>query len=116
MGADVCFDNSHHASNGCAHPLFYAVPHEIILRINRVLQEPRKIELPAWGTVVSANFDVFNGDADGICALHQLRLTYPVSATLITGAKRDIKLLEKVEALSTVINRDGDCCVNDQAA
>ena len=39
-GADVCFDNSHHASNGCAHPLFYAVPREIILRINRVLQEP----------------------------------------------------------------------------
>ena len=47
---------------------------------------------------MSANFDVFNGDADGICALHQLRLTYPVSATLITGAKRDIKLLEQVEA------------------
>lgn len=47
---------------------------------------------------MSANFDVFNGDADGICALHQLRLTYPVSATLITGAKRDVKLLEKVEA------------------
>ena len=47
---------------------------------------------------MSANFDVFNGDADGICALHQLRLTYPVSTTLITGAKRDIKLLEKVEA------------------
>lgn len=47
---------------------------------------------------MSANFDVFNGDADGICALHQLRLTYPVSATPITGTKRDIKLLEKVEA------------------
>jgi hypothetical protein len=47
---------------------------------------------------MSANFDVFNGDADGICALHQLRLTYPVVATLITGAKRDIKLLEKVDA------------------
>ena len=39
VGADVCFDNSHHASNGCAYPLFYAVPREIILRINRVLQE-----------------------------------------------------------------------------
>ena len=47
---------------------------------------------------MSANFDVFNGDADGICALQQLRLTYPVSATLVTGAKRDIKLLQKVEA------------------
>ena len=54
---------------------------------------------------MSANFDVFNGDADGICALHQLRLTYPVSGTLITGAKRDIKLLEKVEArASDVVN------------
>lgn len=39
-------------------------------------------------------YDVFNGDADGICALHQLRLhdSRP-SAELITGVKRDIKLL-----------------------
>ncbi|MDX1775282.1 MAG: acetyltransferase [Desulfobulbales bacterium] len=42
-------------------------------------------------------FDVFNGDADGICALHQLRLAEPVpDATLVTGVKRDIKLLEKL--------------------
>lgn len=47
---------------------------------------------------MSANFDVFNGEADGICALHQLRLTYSVDVTLITGIKRDIKLLEKVNA------------------
>jgi hypothetical protein len=43
-------------------------------------------------------FDVFNGDADGICALHQLRLANPVNSTLITGVKRDISLLKQVEA------------------
>lgn len=42
--------------------------------------------------------DVFNGDADGICALHQLRLTRPLVSKLITGVKRDISLLKKVEA------------------
>jgi len=42
------------------------------------------------------NFDVFNGDADGICALHQMRLSHPLESELITGVKRDIKLLEKV--------------------
>ena len=43
-------------------------------------------------------FDVFNGDADGICALHQLRLEHPAQATLITGRKREIALLERVQA------------------
>jgi len=45
-------------------------------------------------------FDVFNGDADGLCALHQLRLADPRKATLITGPKRDIALLERVAAQS----------------
>lgn len=44
------------------------------------------------------NFDVFNGDADGICALHQMRLAKPLESTLITGVKRDISLLKKVQA------------------
>jgi len=43
-------------------------------------------------------FDVFNGDADGICALHQMRLANPVESTLITGIKRDISLLKNVQA------------------
>ncbi len=43
-------------------------------------------------------FDVFNGDADGICALVQLRLAEPRPAKLVTGVKRDIKLLERVQA------------------
>ena len=43
-------------------------------------------------------FDAFNGDADGICALHQLRLANPVDAVRITGTKRDIALLERVNA------------------
>lgn len=42
--------------------------------------------------------DVFNGDADGLCALHQLRLAQPCDATLVTGPKRDISLLKRVEA------------------
>jgi len=41
---------------------------------------------------------VFNGDADGICALHQLRLAEPRDAELITGVKRDISLLRRVSA------------------
>lgn len=42
--------------------------------------------------------DVFNGDADGICALHQLRLVEPVESLLVTGVKRDIGLVKRVEA------------------
>lgn len=42
--------------------------------------------------------DVFNGDADGICALHQLRLAAPCDAQLVTGVKRDIALLQRVSA------------------
>ncbi len=42
------------------------------------------------------HFDVFNGDADGICALHQLRLAEPRESTLVTGVKRDISLLKRV--------------------
>ena len=44
------------------------------------------------------HFDVFNGDADGICALHQLRLVTPTNAVLVTGVKRDIALLRRVDA------------------
>ena len=40
--------------------------------------------------------DVFNGDADGVCALHQLRLAEPAESQLITGPKRDISLLKRV--------------------
>ncbi len=43
------------------------------------------------------SFDIFNGDADGICALHQLRLQTPKpEARLITGVKRDIRLLDRI--------------------
>ena len=43
-------------------------------------------------------YDVFNGDADGICALAQYRLAFPANAVLVTGVKRDINLLKQVEA------------------
>jgi hypothetical protein len=45
-------------------------------------------------------WDVFNGDADGICALIQLRLVEPRNSKLVTGIKRDIELLDRVEAKS----------------
>jgi hypothetical protein len=44
-----------------------------------------------------AFYDVFNGDADGICALQQLRLQSPREAVLVSGLKRDIDLLQRVE-------------------
>ena len=44
------------------------------------------------------HYDVFNGDADGICALQQLRLHSPKNSELITGLKRDIDLLSRVQA------------------
>ena len=44
------------------------------------------------------SIDVFNGDADGICALHQLRLANPKDSVLITGVKRDIALVKQVDA------------------
>jgi hypothetical protein len=44
-----------------------------------------------------AHIDIFNGDADGICALTQLRNAEPLESTLITGVKRDIALVAKAE-------------------
>jgi len=43
-----------------------------------------------------ANYDLFNGDADGICALIQLRLAEPREASLVTGIKRDNALLKHI--------------------
>ncbi|MES2262041.1 MAG: DHH family phosphoesterase [Pseudomonadota bacterium] len=46
----------------------------------------------------------FNGDADGLCALQQLRLAAPrgiapaAPVTLVTGVKRDIQLLRRIDA------------------
>jgi hypothetical protein len=64
-----------------------------------------------------ADIDIFNGDADGICALTQLRNAEPRESTLITGLKRDVALVEKAECsagdrvtaldLSFDKNRDG---------
>jgi len=42
--------------------------------------------------------DAFNGDADGLCALIQLRLANPQQSELITGVKRDINLLKQINA------------------
>ena len=42
-----------------------------------------------------ASIDVFNGDADGICALTQFRNAHPGESRLVTGVKRDIALVAK---------------------
>lgn len=64
-----------------------------------------------------AFYDIFNGDADGICALHQLRLAVPRPAELCTGIKREIDLVRRVQAaagdeltvldVSFDVNREG---------
>lgn len=64
-----------------------------------------------------AIIDIFNGDADGICALTQLRNAIPADSTLVTGVKRDIQLMDHITAQAgddiTVLdvsldkNRDG---------
>jgi len=63
------------------------------------------------------HYDVFNGDADGICALHQLRLERPLASMLITGVKRDIALLQRVPAQSgdTVTVLDVSAAANRDA-
>ncbi len=49
------------------------------------------------------DYDLFNGDADGICALQQLRLSEPKETHLITGIKRDINLFARINPVQ------GDC-------
>ncbi len=48
-----------------------------------------------------SHYDVFNGDADGLCSLQQLRLYAPIDdAILITGVKREISLLQRVQGIA----------------
>ncbi len=63
------------------------------------------------------HYDVFNGDADGICSLLQLRLAEPLAATLVTGTKRDIALVGRVPAVAgdTVTVLDISLAVNGVA-
>ena len=49
-------------------------------------------------TATATHFFAFNGDADGLCALQQLRLAEAQQAVLVTGVKRDIQLLRRIEA------------------
>lgn len=47
---------------------------------------------------MKTHMDVCNGDADGLCAVVQWRLNEPLAAILVTGLKRDIELLDRVQA------------------
>lgn len=40
----------------------------------------------------------YNGDADGICSMVQWALTHGIEGELVTGVKRDIELLDRVDA------------------
>lgn len=42
------------------------------------------------------HYDIFNGDADGIISLIQLRLSTPLTSKLVTGVKRNIQLLKTI--------------------
>lgn len=49
--------------------------------------------------VTPCQIDVCNGDADGLCAVVQWRLHQPLAAArLVTGLKREIELLDRVQA------------------
>ncbi|AHI65696.1 DHH family phosphoesterase [Burkholderia thailandensis] len=52
----------------------------------------------AAARVAAQEIYVFNGDADGLCALQQLRLDEGAGTSLVTGVKRDIQLLSRVSA------------------
>jgi hypothetical protein len=68
------------------------------------VKNPPDISAPSTGQHAAAiaasadrqRFDVCNGDADGLCAVLQWRLQHRQPATLITGLKRDIALLQQV--------------------
>ena len=60
-------------------------------------------------------FDVCNGDADGLIARHQFRLSFPVPAdnmSLLTGPKRDVSLLSQIKIGGTKTSI-ADICVFD---
>ena len=61
------------------------------------------------------NYDVFNGDTDGIFARHQLRLALPLDTVNVSGVKRDVNLLRHVEAkegdLVTVFSKENSVAV-----
>lgn len=56
-----------------------------------------------------SDVDVFNGDADGLCALHQWRLAHPATNALVTGVKRDIKQGNRMKVMpARAVERDRD--------
>ncbi len=61
-------------------------------------------------------FDVFNGDADGLCALHQWRLVHPAAAQRVTGVKRDVRLLARVHAQAGDVVTVFDIALRDNQA
>lgn len=62
------------------------------------------------------NYDLFNGDADGILSLLQLRKAQPIDSVLVTGVKRKIDLMrdlnvscdDKVTVLDVSMEKNAD--------
>ena len=48
------------------------------------------------------HFDIFNGDADGICAIQQIRLNKPQESNLVIGVKSETLLLKNVISVKIV--------------
>lgn len=53
---------------------------------------------------MTTEYDVFNGDADGILSLIQWRKAHPADTVLVTGVKRDIQLLQRVPSTANKVN------------
>ena len=69
-------------------------------------------------------YDIFNGDADGLCALRQLRLDDPRESQLVTGTKRETALVarivphagDKLTVLDVSMDRNRDALLHALAA
>ena len=54
---------------------------------------------------MSIEYDLFNGDADGIISVHQYRMFKPKKTNLVSGIKRDVTLLRHCDSIkNTKIN------------
>jgi len=58
-----------------------------------------------------ADFDLFNGDADGIFSLLQLRQVEPrPEAVRVTGVKRDTQLFKRIDNLTVLMDASAETC------
>jgi hypothetical protein len=68
--------------------------------MNRRHPQPGQSARSRYRELALTRYDVFNGDADGLCSLRQLRLAAPCDSVLVSGPKRDTALLARVDAVA----------------